>query len=138
MARMGTIHPAALEGAEARLPRWMGAIAGLGILVFLVLGRARMAGAFAVGAGISILGYHWLAQAVKAALNASEHGAPKKVLRNLILRYPIAFGTVLVFYETHWLPVAGVLAGLFVPFAGALAESLLLLGRLIRTEHYGT
>jgi ATP synthase I chain len=134
---MGTIHPAALEGAEARLPRWMVALAGLGILVFLVLGRARMAGAFAVGAGISILGYHWLAQAVKAALNAGEQGVPKGVLRNLVLRYPIAFGAVLLFYETHWLPFVGVLAGLFVPFAGALVESLVLLGRIIRTEYYG-
>jgi hypothetical protein len=132
------IHPAALEGAEARMPRWMGALAGLGIVVFLVLGRVGMAGAFAVGAGISILAYHWLAQAVKAALNAGEQGVPKGVLLNLVLRYPIAFGTALVFYETHWLPFTGVLAGLFVPFAGALAESLVVLGRLIRAEHYGT
>jgi hypothetical protein len=130
-------NPTTLEGAEARLPRWMGSLATLGILVFLVLGRMRMAGAFAVGAGVSILGYHWLAQAVKAALNAGEGAVPKRVLLNLVLRYPIAFGAVLVFYETHWLPFIGVLAGLFVPLAGTLAESLNLLGRLIRTELYG-
>jgi ATP synthase I chain len=115
----------------------MGALAGLGILVFLLIGRTRMAGAFAVGAGISILGYHWLAQAVKTALNAGEQGVPKGVLRNLVLRYPIAIGAVLIFYETNWLPFVGVLAGLFVPFAGAVVESLVLLGRLIRTEYYG-
>jgi ATP synthase I chain len=115
----------------------MGGIAALGILVFLVLGRTRMAGAFAVGAGISILGYLWLAQAVKAALNASEQGVPRRVLLNLVLRYPIAFGAVLIFYETHWLPFMGVLGGLFVPFAGALVEALNLLRRLIRTEYYG-
>jgi hypothetical protein len=115
----------------------MGSLAGLGILVFLVLGQARMAGAFAVGAGISILGYHWLAQAVKAALNAVEGSVPKRVLLNLVLRYPIAFGAVLIFYETHWLPFTGVLAGLFVPVAGTLVESLNLVGRLIRTGYYG-
>ena len=115
----------------------MGAIAGLGILVFLVLGRGMMAVAFALGAGISILGYYWLAKAVKAALNASEKGVPRRVLLNLVLRYPLAFGAVLVFYETHWLPFTGVLAGLFVPFAGALVESLNLLRKLIRTEYYG-
>jgi hypothetical protein len=115
----------------------MGAIAGLGILVFLALGRVLMAGAFAVGAGISILGYLWLAQAVKAALNASEQRVPRRVLVNLVLRYPVAFGAVLVFYETHWLPFIGVLGGLFVPFAGTLVESLNLLRRLIRTEYYG-
>lgn len=131
------MNPTALEGAEARLPRWMGAIAGLGILVFLVLGRGLMAVAFALGAGISILGYYWLAKAVKAALNASEKGVPRRVLLNLVLRYPLAFGAVLVFYETHWLPFTGVLAGLFVPFAGALVESLNLLRKLIRTEYYG-
>ena len=135
--KTGTVNPTALEGAEARLPRWMGAIAGLGILVFLVLGRGMMAVAFALGAGISILGYYWLAKAVKAALNASEKGVPRRVLLNLVLRYPLAFGAVLVFYETHWLPFTGVLAGLFVPFAGALVESLNLLRKLIRTEYYG-
>jgi ATP synthase I chain len=135
--QIGTVNPTALEGAEARLPRWMGAIAGLGVLVFLALGRGLMAGAFALGAGISILGYLWLAQAVKAALNASEKGVPRRVLLNLVLRYPLAFGAVLIFYETHWLPFTGVLAGLFVPFAGALLESLNLLRRLIRTEYYG-
>jgi len=132
-----TVDPTILEGAEVRLPRWMGSLAGLGILVFLVLGQARMAGAFAVGAGISILGYHWLAQAVKAALNAVEGSVPKRVLLNLVLRYPIAFGAVLIFYETHWLPFTGVLAGLFVPIAGTLVESLNLVGRLIRTGYYG-
>ncbi|TAM84625.1 MAG: hypothetical protein EPN47_00475 [Acidobacteria bacterium] len=131
------MNPTALEGAEARLPRWMVAIAGLGGLVFLVLGRGLMAAAFILGAGISILGYLWLAQAVKAALNASEKGVPKRVLVNLVLRYPVAFGAVLLFYETHWLPFTGVLVGLFVPFAGALVESLNLLRRLIRTENYG-
>ncbi len=135
--QIGTVNPTALEGAEARLPRWMVAIAGLGIVVFLALGRGLMAAAFALGAGISILGYLWLAQAVKAALNASEQGVPRRVLLNLVLRYPLAFGAVLIFYETHWLPFTGVLAGLFVPFAGALVESLNLLRRLIRTEYYG-
>ena len=135
--KIGTVNPTALEGAEARLPRWMVAIAGLGSLVFLALGRGLMAAAFALGAGISILGYLWLAQAVKAALNASEKGVPRRVLLNLVLRYPLAFGAVLIFYETHWLPFMGVLTGLFVPFAGALVESLNLLRILIRTEHYG-
>ena len=132
-----TVNPTILDGAEVRLPRWMGSLAGLGILVFLVLGQTRMAGAFAAGAGISILGYHWLAQAVKAALNAVEGSVPKRVLLSLVLRYPIAFGAVLIFYETHWLPFTGVLAGLFVPIAGTLVESLNLVGRLIRTEYYG-
>jgi hypothetical protein len=115
----------------------MAAIAGLGIFVLLVLGRGLMAAAFTLGAGISILGYLWLAQAVKAALNASGQGVPRRVLLNLVLRYPLAFGAVILFYETHWLPFTGVLAGLFVPFAGALVESLNLLRRLIRTEYYG-
>ena len=135
--QIGIVNPTALDRAETRLPRWMGAIAGLGILVFLLLGRGRMAGAFALGAGISILGYRWLAQAVKAALDAGEQGVPRRVVLNLALRYPVAFGAVLVFYETHWLPFMGVLAGLFVPFAGALVESLVLLGKMIRTEHNG-
>lgn len=135
--QIGTVNPTALEEAEARLPRWMVAIAGLGCLVFLALGRGLMAAAFILGAGISILGYLWLAQAVKAALNADEKGVPRRVLVNLVLRYPVAFGAVLLFYETHWLPFTGVLAGLFVPFAGALMESLNLLRKLSRTEHYG-
>ncbi len=122
----------AVEGAEARLPRWMGALAVFGIAAFLAQGHLRMAAGFALGAGMAIVGFRWLERAVRSALEAAAGGAAKRMGWVFILRYPLALGAVLVFYQTHWLPFAGVLLGLLVPVAGAIMESLFLMGKLIR------
>ena len=119
-----------LEGAEARLPRWMAALAALSVAVFLVQGHLRMAAGFALGAGIAIMAYRWLEKAVGSALDAAAGGTVKRVGWIFILRYPLLFGAALLFYETHWLPFAEVLLGLLVPVAGAAAESVYLLGKL--------
>ncbi len=119
-----------LARAEARLPRWMAGIAGLGAIGIFAFAGSRAAFSFTLGGVISILGYRWLARAVAAALYASEKPVAKGIVRNFILRYVLAFGAVLAVYETHLLPVAWMIAGLLVPAAGAMAESLLLLVKL--------
>jgi hypothetical protein len=120
----------AVEGAQIRLPRWMAVVAALGSSAFLAYGHVRMAAGFALGAGIAILGYRWLERAVGSALDAATGGAVKRLGWIFILRYPLLFGAALLFYETHWLPFAEVLLGLLVPVAGAIMETLFLLGKL--------
>jgi hypothetical protein len=128
---MERIPPALLDGAEARLLRWMVLFAVLGAVALLVARGPQMAGGFAAGAALSVLGFRWLERGMAAALDASRTRVPRSVGIKLMLRYPAMIGAVLVVYETHWLPVVGVLMGLFVPIAGAIAESFVLMGRVI-------
>jgi hypothetical protein len=52
------------------------------------------------------------------------------VLARFVVRYPLAFASVYLFYRTGWLPFAAVLAGLFVPVGGVLIEALVQLRKL--------
>jgi hypothetical protein len=122
---------AILDGVEARLPRWMVLFATIGAVAFLLARQPGMAAGFAVGAALSILGFRWLERGIAAALDASRTRVPRSVGIRLMLRYPILIGVIFVFYVTHWLPVEGVILGFFVPIAGAITESLSLLGRMI-------
>jgi hypothetical protein len=52
-----------------------------------------------------------------------------------LIRYPAAFGLVLVFIKTGWLPPMAILAGLFVPVAGVLIEAIIQLGEGLLSPH---
>lgn len=110
--------------AEARLPRWMTAWAILGTLVALFAGRGQVAAGFALGAGLAILNYYWLHQAIEALFNAGHARVPRWLVVKFVVRYPLAFAGVYVFYRTGWLPFQAILAGLFVPVAGVLVEGI--------------
>jgi ATP synthase I chain len=109
----------------------MAAFAAVGTAGFLAAREPRMAGAFLTGAALSILGYRWLERGVAAALDASRSRVPRAFAAKLMLRYPLLIAALFLSYETHWLPSEGVLLGFFVPVAGAIVESLTLLGKLI-------
>jgi hypothetical protein len=110
--------------AEARLPRWMLGIAVAGTAVMFAAAPARYAGGFAVGAALAILGYLWLHEAVDKLLAAAPERLPWGTVMRFALRYPLALGAVYAFYRTGWLAYQAVLAGLFVPVAGALIEAV--------------
>jgi hypothetical protein len=114
-----------LVRAEARLPRWMtlGAILALGVI--LVSRQFRIAAGFALGAGLGILNYYWLHKAVEVLAKAGQSRIPKSVVAKFLIRYPLAFGLLLVFFKTGWLPPMAILAGLFVPVAGVLIEGII-------------
>ncbi len=112
-----------LARTNARLPRWMTAVAGAGTLAALVTGHFALAGGFALGSTLSILGYFWLHQSVEQLFSSSPAPRPKRVVVKLLVRYPLAFGAVYVFYRTGWLPFEAILAGFFVPLAGFLIEA---------------
>ncbi|HEV2176716.1 MAG TPA: ATP synthase subunit I [Terriglobia bacterium] len=123
----------ALAKAEARLPRWMALCAVGAFVAALSTGRFRFAGGFALGAALAVVAYRWLHQGIAAALGAGEGSGrvPRSMVFKLVIRYPLAFGVVYLFYETRWLSFEGVIAGLFVPVAGVLIECLFQMGGAI-------
>jgi F1-F0 ATPase (N-ATPase) AtpR subunit len=97
-----------------------------GVLALLALGGARAGAAFALGAGLAMLNFRWLHQAVRALMNAGQARPPRALILKFLIRYPLAFGVVYLVYRTGWLPLLPALAGLFVPVAGVMCECVLL------------
>lgn len=120
-----TIQAPELARAEARLPRWMMAWAFVGALAALLGGYVRVAAAFALGASLAILNYYWLHQAVETLFSLSRPRVPKRSMLKFLIRYPLAFAGVYVFYHTGWLPFLAILAGLFVPVVAVLIEAII-------------
>ena len=116
-----------LAQAEARLPRWMMGLAAAGTFGILLFARLQLGAAFAVGAALAILNYRWLHQAVEALMSSGQRRPPATLYVKILVRYPLAFAAIYVFYKTGWLPFRAILAGLFVPLGGVLIESLVLL-----------
>jgi len=110
------------------MPRWMLVIGVAGTLALLAGGQGRMAAAFAIGAMIGLLGFLWLRQTVDALLDATSARVPRVVILKIVLRYGLMLAGVFFFSRTGWLPVLPIFAGLLVPGAGVLIESLRLLG----------
>jgi hypothetical protein len=106
----------------------MALIASLGVAVALATRRLPFAAGLALGAGVAILAYVWLRQAVRRALELEAGRFPKGLVFKLVLRYPLVLTAVYLFYTTHWLPFQAILLGLFVPLAAAGAECLFQLG----------
>jgi len=114
-----------LARAEARLPRWMLAAALVGTIAILASGHLRWALGFSVGATLAILNYYWLHDGITALFDAGTTRIPKRVVAKFVLRYPLTFAGIYVFYRAGWLPFVWVLAGLFVPAVGILFEAVL-------------
>ena len=114
-----------LAQAEARMPRWMLALALLGISIAMGMGQGRFAAGFALGAAIGILNYYWLHQAIAAMLDVQRTRIPVVLVVKIALRYPLAFAGIYLFYRTGWLPFSAILTGLFVPAGGVLWEAAL-------------
>lgn len=106
----------------------MAGFAAAGMLVSLLSGHLPVAAGFGLGAAIAILGYSWLHKAVVGLMDAGRTRPSRITLGKLLIRYPLAVLVIFVFYRENWLPFEAVLAGLFVPMAGALAESVFQIG----------
>ena len=123
-----TIQIPDLARAEARLPRWMVLCGLVALVVMLVFRQVLIAGGFALGAALGILNYYWLHEVVGALARAGQARIPKLLVAKFLIRYPLAFGLVIFFFKTGWLPPMSVLAGLFVPVAGIFVEAIVQLG----------
>lgn len=113
-----------LVRAQARLPWLMMGLGVVATLAVLVAGRFQFAAGFALGAALAILNFHWLHQTVGNLFAAGQVRLPGLVITKFILRYPLAFAALYLFYKTGWLPFAAILAGLFVPVGGILIEAV--------------
>ena len=111
-----------LAQAEARLPRWMAGCGVAAATVILAFGHVRLALGFALGAFLAVLGYYWLHEVIEALMSAGQVKIPRRVIAKFVVRYPLMFGVVFLFYKTGWLPMVAILGGLFVPAAGAMIE----------------
>jgi hypothetical protein len=123
-----TIQTPELARAEARLPRWMMLCGLLALIAILACRQFIFAIGFALGATLGVLNYYWLHEAVEALLRAGQSRIPKLVVAKFLIRYPLAFGLLFVFFKTGWLPPMSILAGLFIPVAGVLIEAIVQLG----------
>ena len=123
-----------LARAEARMPRWMYAIALGGAMMTLLLGSPRAAVGFSVGALFGILNYFWIYQAVVALMEAGSARVPKSVVIKVLLRYPLCFAGMFLIYRTGWSPLLSVVSGLLVPGAGVFMECLFLIGMGFRRD----
>jgi ABC-type dipeptide/oligopeptide/nickel transport system permease component len=103
----------------------MALCAGTVLLAAVASGRGSFAAGFGLGAALAILNYFWLHQAVVGLMTAGQSRPSKWVVAKFLVRYPLAYGAVWVFYKTGWLPFLAILAGLFVPVAGALIEGVI-------------
>ncbi len=124
----GIIETRELARAEGRLPRWMVLCGLLALTVILSRRQFTVGIGFALGAVIGILNYYWLHEAVQALVRAGQSRISKLVVAKFLIRYPLAFGLLVVFFKTGWLPPLAILAGLFVPVAGVLIEAIVQLG----------
>jgi hypothetical protein len=111
-----------LARAEARLPRWMAGCAIVAAALILASGHLRLALGFALGAFLAVLGYYWLHEVIATLMSAGQVKIPRRVIAKFVVRYPLMFGIVFLFYKTGWLPMVAILGGLFVPAAGVMIE----------------
>ncbi|HLI29716.1 MAG TPA: hypothetical protein VKV79_01295 [Terriglobia bacterium] len=116
---------------ERRLLRWMIILGAASTTAVAIAMPGKFAGGFVAGEAIAIVGYIWLLDAMAAALNAEKARITKRLALKLVLRYPILLGALYLFYRTKWLPIGAVVAGLFIPLAGGVAESLYQVARMM-------
>ena len=121
-----------LAEGEARLPWWMAGCSIAAATLILAFGQVRLALGFALGAFLAVLGYYWLHEVIEALMSAGQVKVPRRVIAKFVVRYPLMFAVVLLFYKTGWLPMAAILGGLFVPAAGAMIEGAVQAAKFFR------
>ncbi len=117
------------------MPRWMLGIALVGTVACFAWTEGRAAIGFALGAGIGILGYLWLHEMSATLLDAGAVRRPRALVPKLLLRYLMMAAVIFIAQRTGWVPVLAVFAGLLVPGAGVLAESLNLIRSGLKIEN---
>ena len=115
-----------LPKIEARMLRWMAALAVLGVIAILPTWGFQAAMALAVGAVLGALNFHWLWQTGKVLMETQTARVPRMTVFLIVLRYPLSFAGLVILYYSRWLNPLPVIAGLLVPGGGVLLESFFL------------
>lgn len=126
--------PMDLPRIEARMLRWMIALAILGIIAILATWRFQAALAFAIGAALGVLNFHWLWQTGKVLMESQAVHVPRMTVFWIVLRYPLSFAGLFILFYSRWLSPLPVIAGLLVPSAGVVLESFLLVRADLRRK----
>ena len=123
-----------LAKTEARMLRWMGMIAVLAAVALLSFGHLQTAVAFAIGALVGVLNFHWLYKTVTVLMDAQVTRVSRKVAVLMVVRYPLGFAGLILIYYFGSLPLLPLIAGLLVPGGGVFLESLVLIGAGLREK----
>jgi hypothetical protein len=115
--------------------RWMIGLAILGAVGLMAAGRFPVGAAFAIGAALGVLNFHWLWKTGRALMEAQTARVPRMTVFLLILRYPVCFAALFILYVTRWLSPLPLTAGLLVPCCGVFLECLLLVRADLRGKH---
>jgi hypothetical protein len=115
-----------LPRIEARMLRWMVALAILGMIAILATWRFQVALAFVIGAAFGVVNFHWLWQTGKVLMEAQTARVPRMRILLIILRYLLSFVGLFILFYTRWLSPLPVITGMLIPISGVLMESLLL------------
>lgn len=121
-----------LPGIESRMLRWMMGLAILGVVAIFATGRWQVGMAFAVGAGLGVLNFHWLWQTGNVLMGNQTARVPQRTAILMVARYPLALGGMALLFFSGWVPLLPVIAGLLVPGVGVFVESLFLIGAGLR------
>jgi hypothetical protein len=112
--------------------RWMIALAILGVAAILATGRFQVGMAFAVGAALGVLNFHWLWQTGEVLMLIQTAHVRRKTVVLMVARYPLALAGLAFLYFSGWLPLLPLVAGLLIPGGGVFVESLFLIGAGLR------
>jgi hypothetical protein len=124
------------RAAERRI-EWLTLVLGLSAAAFAAARWGWPWGAGVLcGAGLTWINFQWLKQGVDTLVEVSttDEGAeqahvPKRVYVKSFSRFALLLIVVYVILSRSWLPVAAVLAGLFVVIGAVLAELIFELAR---------
>ena len=124
------------RAAERRI-EWLTLVLGLSAAAFAAARWGwAWGGGVLCGAGLTWINFHWLKQGVDAlvVVSAAKQGAepgrvPRRVYVKFFSRFALLLIVLYVILSRSWLPVAAVLAGLFVVVGAVLAELIFELAR---------
>lgn len=115
------------DRAYPRIVRAMFVVAVLATAVLLAVGDWRTAAGFLVGCAVALLNFHWLKRVVSVLADKSTaSGRPQSssgVVVRFLLRYLLMALAAYVIFRVSLASLYGLLAGLFLPVAGIMAEA---------------
>ncbi len=126
-----TLDAAYYRCALLRIERWTLGLGGAGALAVTLRGTGRAGAGVAAGTVLAWINFRWLQQGVAVFERLSTQQAeaekvriPKRVYIKFFGRYALLLAVLCATFFYSLLPPAAVLAGLFTPAAGVVAEGV--------------
>jgi hypothetical protein len=100
-------------------------------------GNARLAAGIALGGGLALLNFRWLAASVRGILAIGSKRVPPGTTMKIALRWIVVALAGYAGYRSGYFSAAGILIGLLAPAPAVLFESLYLAQREVRNAECG-